>query len=146
MEGFNTNNDVPYPPNGHSGNIISIKDVIKSNLVESLIPNKQRLSVQFPVRECLVVVAVPLPAQTCLLICGYFQASVPHYTPPPRKLSSQNPFIEPAASKPVTVDIKGKIIDIAVLFLLPAVSGNACILLCLFIASFIPPEIFGLET
>ena len=50
MEGFNTNNDVPYPPNGHSGNIISIKDVIKSNLVESLIPNKQRLSVQFPVR------------------------------------------------------------------------------------------------
>ena len=50
VEGFNTNNDVPYPPNGHSGNIISIKDVIKSNLVESLIPNKQRLSVQFPVR------------------------------------------------------------------------------------------------
>ena len=56
MEGFNTNNDVPYPPNGHSGNIISIKDVIKSNLVESLIPNKQRLSVQFPVRALLVVV------------------------------------------------------------------------------------------
>ena len=49
VEGFNTNNDVPYPPNGHSGNIISIKDVIKSSLGESIIPNKQRLSVQFPV-------------------------------------------------------------------------------------------------
>ena len=144
MEGFNTNNDVPYPPNGHSGNIISIKDVIKSNLVESLIPNKQRLSVQFPVRDLAVVV---VPSWSDLAVISvYFQASVPHYTPPPRKLSSQNPFIEPAASKPVTVDIKGKIIDIAVLFLLPAVSGNACILLCLFIASFIPPEIFGLET
>ena len=58
MEGFNTNNDVPYPPNGHSGNIISIKDVIKSNLVESLIPNKQRLSVQFPVRDFVVMVVL----------------------------------------------------------------------------------------
>ena len=107
MEGFNTNNDVPYPPNGHSGNIISIKDVIKSNLVESLIPNKQRLSVQFPVRDLAVVVVVPSWSDLAV-ISVYFQASVPHYTPPPRKLSSQNPFLEPAASKPVTVDIKGK--------------------------------------
>ena len=37
---------------------ISIKDVIKSNLVESLIPNKQRLSVQFPVRDFVVVVVL----------------------------------------------------------------------------------------
>ena len=58
VEGFNTNNDVPYPPNGHSGNIISIKDVIKSSLGESIIPNKQRLSVQFPVSRARLVVVL----------------------------------------------------------------------------------------
>ena len=71
MEGFNTNNDVPYPPNGHSGNIISIKDVIKSNLVESLIPNKQRLSVQFPVRD--LVVEVALQVRSALLSLDIFR-------------------------------------------------------------------------
>ena len=52
VEGFNTNNDVPYPSNGHNGNMVSLKEVIKSSMAnpsDSCTPNKQRLSVQFPV-------------------------------------------------------------------------------------------------
>ena len=52
VEGFHTNNDVPYPSNGHNGNMLCIKDVLKSSMAspgDSLTPNKQRLSVQFPV-------------------------------------------------------------------------------------------------
>ena len=89
MEGFNTNNDVPYPPNGHSGNIISIKDVIKSNLVESLIPNKQRLSVQFPVRDCVVVAGLVRAVFLPLDICRPLFLTTLHHPGnfPPRTLS-----------------------------------------------------------
>ena len=66
VEGFNTNNDVPYPSNGHNGNMVSIKDVIKSSLAnpgDSSTPNKQRLSVQFPV--CIYIFATISKNNVC---------------------------------------------------------------------------------
>ena len=63
VQGFNTNNDVPYPQsnghNGHNGVCLRMTETpaaMKSSLVtgdrngDSVTPNKQRLSVQFPVR------------------------------------------------------------------------------------------------
>ena len=65
VEGFHTNNDVPYPSNGHNGNVIRMKETLKSSLVsDSVTPNKQRLSVQFPV-STLLTFENKLKDETC---------------------------------------------------------------------------------
>ena len=50
VDSFYTTHDLPLPPNGHGGTVISMRDVVKTNLADTVLPTKQRLSVQFPVR------------------------------------------------------------------------------------------------
>jgi hypothetical protein len=62
-----------------------MKDIVKTNTMpDTILPTKQRLSVQFP-------------------------ANFPHYLSPSEKhLTGQNPFLEPGpATKPSLVDMKG---------------------------------------
>ena len=60
----------------------------------------------FSAKQCRADTEIQSDVWTWLMLCC-LQASFPHYlNPSDRKLSSQNPFLEPS-SKPAQVDMKG---------------------------------------